>query len=99
MNSTDSRVPLITGFPTNTAGSMTIRSFMILTVYQTPGRHSHPWLRIQRPEITNPKGDVKFTVKDGTLAGYELHVTGSVSFNGNSRDVDRTTTVTISDAR
>jgi outer membrane lipoprotein-sorting protein len=49
------------------------------------------------PEITNPKGDVKFTVKDGTLAGYELHVTGSVSFNGNSRDVDRTTTVTISD--
>ena len=49
------------------------------------------------PTISNAKADVKFTVKDGVLAGYELHVTGSVSFNGNDRNVDRTTTVTISD--
>jgi hypothetical protein len=49
------------------------------------------------PEISNAKGDVKFMVKDGVLAGYELHVTGSISFNGNDRDVDRTTTVQIMD--
>ena len=49
------------------------------------------------PEISNAKGDVKFMVKDGVLTGYELHVTGSISFNGNDRDVDRTTTVQIMD--
>lgn len=49
------------------------------------------------PEVSNAKGDVKFMVKDGVLTGYELHVTGSVSFNGNDRDVDRTTTVQIMD--
>lgn len=49
------------------------------------------------PQITNPKGEVKFTTKDGVLVGYELHVTGSIDFNGNTRDVDRTTTVAISD--
>ena len=49
------------------------------------------------PEITNAKGEVKFTTKDGVLSSYELHVSGSVSFNGNNRDVDRTTTVQIMD--
>jgi hypothetical protein len=51
----------------------------------------------QGPQISNAKGDVKFWTKDGALAGYELHVTGSVDFNGNTRDIDRTTTVQISD--
>jgi hypothetical protein len=49
------------------------------------------------PEISDAKGDVKFMVKDGVLTGYELHVTGKISFNGNDRDVDRTTKVEISD--
>jgi ATP phosphoribosyltransferase regulatory subunit HisZ len=49
------------------------------------------------PEVSNAKGDVKFTTKDGVLSGYELHVTGSVTVNGNNRDVDRTTTVQIMD--
>ncbi|HEY2588775.1 MAG TPA: hypothetical protein VGI81_23740 [Tepidisphaeraceae bacterium] len=49
------------------------------------------------PQISNAKGDVKFYTKDGVLAGYELHVTGTVDFNGNTRDIDRTTTVQISD--
>jgi hypothetical protein len=51
----------------------------------------------QGPQISNAKGDVKFWTKDGVLAGYELHVTGSIDFNGNTRDIDRTTTVQISD--
>lgn len=49
------------------------------------------------PQISNAKGEVKFTTKDGVLSSYQLHVTGSVSFNGNDRDVDRTTTVQIMD--
>jgi len=49
------------------------------------------------PEITGAKGSVKFWLKDGLLAKYEVKVQGKVSFNGNDRDVDRTTTVEIKD--
>lgn len=49
------------------------------------------------PEISNAKGDVKFMVKDGVLSGYELHVTGTMSINGNDRDIDRTTKVEFSE--
>jgi hypothetical protein len=49
------------------------------------------------PTVTDPKGSVKFWVKDGQLAKYQYHVQGKVSFNGNDRDVDRTTTVQIKD--
>ena len=49
------------------------------------------------PTVTNPKGSVKFWVKDGQLTKYQSHVQGTVSFNGNDRDVDRTTTVEIKD--
>jgi hypothetical protein len=49
------------------------------------------------PEITNPKGTVTFWLTDGKLTKYASHVTGTMSFNGNDRDVDRTTTTTISD--
>lgn len=49
------------------------------------------------PEISNAKGSVKFWVKDGQLTKYESKVQGTISFNGNDRDVDRTTTVEIKD--
>jgi len=49
------------------------------------------------PEISGAKGSVKFWVKDGVLSKYEIKVKGTVSFNGNDRDVDRTTTVYIKD--
>jgi hypothetical protein len=49
------------------------------------------------PEISGAKGSVKFWLKDGLLAKYEMKVKGTVSFNGNDRDVDRTTTVEIKD--
>jgi hypothetical protein len=49
------------------------------------------------PTITNPKGSVTFWLTDGKLVKYSFHVTGTVSFNGNDRDVDRTTTVEIKD--
>jgi hypothetical protein len=49
------------------------------------------------PTVTNPKGSVTFWVTDGKLVKYQFHVSGTVSFNGNDRDVDRTTTVEIKD--
>ena len=49
------------------------------------------------PEISGAKGSVKFWVKDGALTKYEFKVKGTISFNGNDRDVDRTTTVEIKD--
>jgi hypothetical protein len=49
------------------------------------------------PTVTNPKGSVTFWIADGKLAKYQTHVTGTVSFNGNDRDVDRTSTTEIKD--
>lgn len=47
--------------------------------------------------IANPKGSVKFWVKDGELTKYEFKLAGKASFNGNEFDVDRDTTVEITD--
>jgi len=49
------------------------------------------------PEISNAKGNVKFWIKEGELSKFEFQVTGSMNFNGNDVDVDRTTTVEIKD--
>jgi hypothetical protein len=49
------------------------------------------------PEVKNPKATVKVTLKDGTPAKVEYHVTGAMSFNGNDIDIDRTTTTDIKD--
>lgn len=49
------------------------------------------------PEISDAKGSVKFWIKDGVLGKYEYRVQGKMSFNGNERDIDRTTTVEIKD--
>ena len=47
--------------------------------------------------VTNPKGTVTFWLADGKLLKFQTHVTGTVSFNGNDRDTDRTTTTEIKD--
>jgi hypothetical protein len=49
------------------------------------------------PTISNAKGSVKFWMTGGKLTRYQYHVQGTVSFNGNDRDVDRTTTVEFKD--
>ena len=43
----------------------------------------------------NPKGSVKFWLKEGGLVKYEFKVQGKMDFNGNEIDVDRATTVEI----
>ncbi|MFO1512749.1 MAG: hypothetical protein U1F83_07530 [Verrucomicrobiota bacterium] len=47
--------------------------------------------------VTNPKGSVKFWIKDGQLAKLQFKLTGKVDFNGNEIDVDRDTTVEVKD--
>jgi hypothetical protein len=47
------------------------------------------------PQITNAKGSAKFWLKDGVLSKLEYKVSGSMNFNGNDIDVDRTTTTEI----
>jgi len=49
------------------------------------------------PEISGAKGNVKFWLKDGALSKYQFNVKGTMSFNGNDREIDRTTTVEIKD--
>lgn len=57
------------------------------------------FLRFRRggdgPTVSNAKGSVKFWLKDGALSKYEYKVKGTISFDGNDRDVDRATTVEI----
>jgi hypothetical protein len=47
--------------------------------------------------VSNAKGTVTFWLTDGKLVKFQTHVTGTVSFNGNDRDMDRTTTTEIKD--
>lgn len=53
--------------------------------------------RENAPEPKNAKGSVKFWLKDGQLSKFEVKVQGTVNFNGEDRDVDRTTVVDIKD--
>ena len=49
------------------------------------------------PTIRNAEGTAKFWVKDGALAKAQYHVTGSISFNRQDRDIDRTTAIEFTD--
>lgn len=49
------------------------------------------------PTVSNPKGSVKFWVKAGLLTKYQFNLQGTINFNGNDFDVNRTTTVEIKD--
>jgi hypothetical protein len=49
------------------------------------------------PSVSGAKGSVKFWAKDGVLCKYEFKVSGTVTFNNNDMEVDRTTTVEIKD--
>lgn len=49
------------------------------------------------PEVKGAKGSVKFWVKDGVLTKMRYTVQGTMSFGGEDREVDRTTTIEIKD--
>jgi hypothetical protein len=46
-------------------------------------------------EPKDPKGSVKFWLKDGALVKYQVKVEGKMDFNGNEFDASRTTTTEI----
>jgi hypothetical protein len=48
-------------------------------------------------EVSDAKGSLKLTIKDGNLTQIVFHLTGTISINGNDRDVDRTETTDIKD--
>jgi hypothetical protein len=50
------------------------------------------------PKIENPKGTVKYWVKDGALTKYEVNVQGKITAGDRETDVNRTTVVEIKDA-
>ncbi len=45
------------------------------------------------PAPKNAKGSLKVWLKDGNLSKYTLNLQGTVTFNGEERDINRTTTV------
>lgn len=47
--------------------------------------------------VSNAKGSAKFWIKDGVLSKYQYNVKGTISFDGNDREQDRTTTTEIKD--
>jgi hypothetical protein len=48
------------------------------------------------PEIKDAKGSVKFWVENGMLKKYQYSVQGTMNWNNEDREIDRTTTVEIS---
>ncbi len=51
----------------------------------------------EAPKTTDPKGSVKFWIKDGALTKYEINVKGKVTAGEREMDIDRTTTVEVKD--
>ena len=51
----------------------------------------------QPPAVKNPKGSVKFWIKNGVLTKYQYNVQGTINRNDEDVDIDRTTTVEIKD--
>jgi len=49
------------------------------------------------PEVSNAKGSVRISLRDGLVSKYELRLQGTMTFNGEDRDVSRTTTIEIKD--
>ena len=49
------------------------------------------------PAVSGAKGTAKFWMKDGVVSKIEYHLQGSINFNGQDRDIDRTTTIEIKD--
>jgi hypothetical protein len=51
----------------------------------------------QGPEISGAKGSAKFWVQDGKLSKYQYQVKGTINFNGEDREINRTTTIELKD--
>ena len=74
------------------AGTLTEEGAKALMTFGRRGGANAP-----APEIRGAKGTVKFWIADGMLTKMQFNVQGSMSFNGQDRDINRTTTVEIKD--
>lgn len=52
---------------------------------------------MEGPAVSDAKAAIKVWLTDGALSKYELSTSAKISFNGNERDMIRTTTVEIKD--
>jgi len=50
------------------------------------------------PKVSNTSGSMKFWMKDGTLTKFEFKLKGTITFNGNDFENERSTTVEIKEA-
>jgi hypothetical protein len=73
------------------SGDLTADGVKKLVAWHRPGGG-------EGPEVSNPSGSVRFWLTGGALNKYQFKVKGTMSFNGNDFDIDRTTTVEIKDA-
>jgi hypothetical protein len=70
------------------AGTLTSDTATELFFFHTPPDAN-------RPELKNPKGTVRFWLKDGALSKYQYELQGTLSVNGDDREVKRTHIVEI----
>jgi hypothetical protein len=49
------------------------------------------------PKFTGAKGSVKFWIKEGSVAKYEVNVQGKVTAGGREFDINRTMTTEVKD--
>ena len=71
------------------SGDLTEAGAKELLSFRRPGGNA--------PGPKNAKGSVKIWMKSGAIAKFVVNVQGTVNFNGEDRDVDRTTTTEIKD--
>ncbi|HEV3416764.1 MAG TPA: hypothetical protein VG056_08135, partial [Pirellulales bacterium] len=64
----------------------------LLTFRRRGGNNNAPTI-----DVKDTKGYVKCWTSDGALSKMEVHLQGTVSFNGNENKIDRTTTTEIKD--
>ncbi len=67
----------------------TVKELLLLGTRQREGQ--------QRPKADNVSGSVRFWIKDGALARFEIKVAGKVTTGERETNIDRTTTVEIKD--
>ncbi|MGA2657766.1 MAG: hypothetical protein ABSH34_09625 [Verrucomicrobiota bacterium] len=49
------------------------------------------------PEVSNAKGSIRLSIKDGLVSKYELRLQGTMTINGEDRDINRTMTIEVRD--
>jgi hypothetical protein len=58
---------------------------------------TNPDNNVPQMDASNAKASIRITLKNGQISQIQLHTTGTITFDGDDHDVDRTTTTDISD--